>query len=259
MEDPTGHHKRIADEFSTLLTTPADVWAIVGEADARFEPRVGGLREALLEDVLRLQVLDDNADWPYVIPVVVEISSDLVPADTSDTSPMFGVVIPQMRERLKSVTGWMMPAVRVREMLDLPVRGVRVLINETARLTATVEERLSTREGFGAKESPDLLERVFEIAERVLVTVVAEFVTPDAVGQLVDAARGAEAPQIDDDLIFTTTAVLQAIAAHRLRLPAIDQALQLAESMLATTTLPDIVEQYRLSIERQPELAVTPA
>ena len=68
---------------------------------------------------------------PTPLPIVLEISQDLVPEDTSATGPLIGTALPAMRDRIQADTGVWVPGVRVRVGSDLASRAFRMWIYES--------------------------------------------------------------------------------------------------------------------------------
>ena len=78
-------------------------------------------------------------ELPLAIPVAIEISSDLVPADTRPEAwPFLGTDLPEMRKRIEQDTGVVVPGVRIRDGGASNPAQFRVLVNEIPVATELV-------------------------------------------------------------------------------------------------------------------------
>jgi tetratricopeptide (TPR) repeat protein len=84
-----------------------------------------------LNELFKLNEEEGTWQWPIVNPIVLEIATDLVPADTSPDGPMFGEYLPAMRRRIEEATGVRIPGVRVREVAGLLDGTFRFRIGES--------------------------------------------------------------------------------------------------------------------------------
>lgn len=142
-----------ADAIAPFIGTVADYWvvddmlaAVSGDASdpqagvrataqrarARLQPR--------LDAILGLGAEPDGGGIPVVTPIVLEVGEELLPLvnPALDDGRFLYELIPDMRTRIRAVTGVTVPGIRVRPDESLAPRAYRILIDEVTALSGSV-------------------------------------------------------------------------------------------------------------------------
>lgn len=140
----------LGDNLVGRVTTLGDYWRVaevirdVPDAPpaARFAGSAVGRRfDAHLESFLDLGALSDEARWPLVNPLALEVGDDLVPIVDSrqDGGHFLQELLPEMRQRVQETLGVRVPALRARASTALWPGQWRILVDEVPVRSGTTD------------------------------------------------------------------------------------------------------------------------
>ena len=157
-----------------------DALTVVGMAD----PALTDGARALVDDILAALSLDDiyrtrgsdvdsSKTFPLTNIVVLKLGTGLIPADTGERWPLFGTLLPQMRDRIDQAYGIRTPGINVRSDAALALTGFEIILDG-----ATVRSGEITPAPHPPGEPPPLDDAVAEL-EDVLIGNLARLLGPD--------------------------------------------------------------------------------
>jgi len=115
-----------------------DVWESLkaydhsSEAVSKELDRAARSLTGYLDRVFQLSLQSEITDKlsPIVLPVVVELGSNLIPEDTGQNWSLFKTYIPELRDRIQTDLGIKLPGFRFRSAGSLPSMAYRILLDE---------------------------------------------------------------------------------------------------------------------------------
>jgi tetratricopeptide (TPR) repeat protein len=177
---------RLCGIWCDVIPDARAFWRCYDTLSRSEEPRVRSLAQDLLPWLDRWVLGEDPAPPEPAPDIVLEISWDLVPEDTTVLWPLLGTLFPAMRERVFADAGLVLTGVRIRGGPETTGRAYRVLLQGVERAAGTLPEG----------DSDGLL---LEALERAVRAEPARLVTVETVDRTLERLRGlGDGPEIEE-------------------------------------------------------------